>query len=121
MFFFFFSSRRRHTRLQGDWSSDVCSSDLLAVVALAVPTMLATAGQVPERAHLLSEEISVVLIAMYALSLLFQLRTHAGLLDAPENARTLLLATPAEAAAARRPAPERDHRPLWMAVVALTL
>src|SRR2546426_7601604 len=29
MIFFFFSSRRRHTRLQGDWSSDVCSSDLL--------------------------------------------------------------------------------------------
>src|SRR5256885_9703316 len=28
--FFFFSSRRRHTRLQGDWSSDVCSSDLIA-------------------------------------------------------------------------------------------
>src|SRR6266566_3832363 len=27
--FFFFSSRRRHTRLQRDWSSDVCSSDLL--------------------------------------------------------------------------------------------
>src|SRR5256885_8781614 len=26
--FFFFPSRRRHTRLQGDWSSDVCSSDL---------------------------------------------------------------------------------------------
>src|ERR1039457_4627110 len=25
--FVFFSSRRRHTRLQGDWSSDVCSSD----------------------------------------------------------------------------------------------
>src|SRR3989454_10698232 len=31
-FFFFFSSRRRHTRLQGDWSSDVCSSDLVLVV-----------------------------------------------------------------------------------------
>src|SRR5437764_10500690 len=26
--FFFFSSRRRHTRYIGDWSSDVCSSDL---------------------------------------------------------------------------------------------
>src|SRR5207248_6340231 len=26
---FFFSSRRRHTRSYGDWSSDVCSSDLL--------------------------------------------------------------------------------------------
>src|SRR5256885_10484893 len=29
---FFFSSRRRHTRLQGDWSSDVCSSDLRRVI-----------------------------------------------------------------------------------------
>src|SRR5258706_11653000 len=28
--FFFFSSRRRHTRLVSDWSSDVCSSDLCA-------------------------------------------------------------------------------------------
>src|SRR5207302_4478217 len=28
-FFFFFSSRRRHTRFSRDWSSDVCSSDLL--------------------------------------------------------------------------------------------
>src|SRR5437764_14908104 len=27
-YFFFFSSRRRHTRYIGDWSSDVCSSDL---------------------------------------------------------------------------------------------
>src|SRR5437879_13607493 len=27
---FFFSSRRRHTRYIGDWSSDVCSSDLLS-------------------------------------------------------------------------------------------
>src|SRR5690348_17785601 len=26
--YFFFSSRRRHTRWTGDWSSDVCSSDL---------------------------------------------------------------------------------------------
>src|SRR5207249_9706160 len=28
-FFFFFSSRRRHTRSKRDWSSDVCSSDLV--------------------------------------------------------------------------------------------
>src|SRR5713226_5069144 len=28
LMFFFFSSRRRHTRWTGDWSSDVCSSDL---------------------------------------------------------------------------------------------
>src|SRR2546427_6536115 len=29
LFFFFFSSRRRHTRFDCDWSSDVCSSDLV--------------------------------------------------------------------------------------------
>src|SRR5437763_6033891 len=28
---FFFSSRRRHTRYIGDWSSDVCSSDLVVL------------------------------------------------------------------------------------------
>src|SRR2546427_12263832 len=33
MVFFFFSSRRRHTRFDCDWSSDVCSSDLAAVDA----------------------------------------------------------------------------------------
>src|SRR5688572_30888406 len=30
--FFFFSSRRRHTRFDCDWSSDVCSSDLLSTL-----------------------------------------------------------------------------------------
>src|SRR2546429_7106025 len=35
--FFFFSSRRRHTRCSRDWSSDVCSSDL-------VPAQLPAAG-----------------------------------------------------------------------------
>src|ERR1035438_6681005 len=29
LMFFFFSSRRRHTRCLSDWSSDVCSSDLI--------------------------------------------------------------------------------------------
>src|SRR2546426_12358413 len=38
---FFFSSRRRHTRLQGDWSSDVCSSDLLHVVIYPVDASVA--------------------------------------------------------------------------------
>src|SRR5205807_6516720 len=40
--FFFFSSRRRHTRLQGDWSSDVCSSDLIPK-----PVGPAAAGSIP--------------------------------------------------------------------------
>src|SRR5688500_13041969 len=37
---FFFSSRRRHMRLQGDWSSDVCSSDLGAVHGAFYPIYL---------------------------------------------------------------------------------
>src|SRR5256885_11811850 len=40
---FFFSSRRRHTRLQGDWSSDVCSSDL---VLAGNPAILLPNGKV---------------------------------------------------------------------------
>src|SRR5437016_7138206 len=36
LFCFFFSSRRRHTILVSDWSSDVCSSDLIALGALEV-------------------------------------------------------------------------------------
>src|SRR5690348_18307223 len=38
----FFSSRRRHTRWTGDWSSDVCSSDLVFAAALPV---LAAVGE----------------------------------------------------------------------------
>src|SRR5256885_10344458 len=47
---FFFSSRRRHTRLQGDWSSDVCSSDLRGDDArpLARPLPLEAGERAPE-------------------------------------------------------------------------
>src|SRR5438046_8107801 len=33
-YYFFFTSRRRHTKLVSDWSSDVCSSDLLPTADL---------------------------------------------------------------------------------------
>src|SRR5256885_12895148 len=39
-YIFFFSSRRRHTRLQGGWSSDVCSSDLRLWHCSSVETIL---------------------------------------------------------------------------------
>src|SRR5882762_585014 len=35
---FFFSSRRRHTRFKCDWSSDVCSSDLVELVRVVADT-----------------------------------------------------------------------------------
>src|SRR5256885_9475902 len=44
----FFSSRRRHTRLQGDWSSDVCSSDLTVdVTASDIPSTSQTSATSP--------------------------------------------------------------------------
>src|SRR5699024_12046059 len=36
----FFSSRRRHTRSKRDWSSDVCSSDLVAAAAGLQPNLI---------------------------------------------------------------------------------
>src|SRR5688500_11039871 len=46
---FFFSSRRRHTRLQGDWSSDVCSSDLAREEEVDSPAMAFSIDTSPAR------------------------------------------------------------------------
>src|SRR5258706_8996141 len=43
---FFFSSRRRHTRLVSDWSSDVCSSDL--ALRLMLPLELVMSWKVSQ-------------------------------------------------------------------------
>src|SRR5256885_2608278 len=52
---FVFSSRRRHTRLQGDWSSDVCSSDLKALARtgrrMALKDLAREAGMTAAKAH----------------------------------------------------------------------
>src|SRR5256885_9793609 len=48
---FFFSSRRRHTRLQGDWSSDVCSSDLRVPVPEKVLEIRVEEPTLPAGAH----------------------------------------------------------------------
>src|SRR5438093_6695967 len=41
---FFFSSRRRHTRLVSDWSSDVCSSDLVRFSLKSARELIRNAG-----------------------------------------------------------------------------
>src|SRR6478672_12565494 len=45
MCFFFFSSRRRHTRSDRDWSSDVCSSDLALPGQILVSSMAQALAQ----------------------------------------------------------------------------
>src|SRR5580765_9075354 len=58
---FFFSSRRRHTRWTGDWSSDVCSSDLSLRLAEQASSLvssgprLMTAGTDKVRAEILAD------------------------------------------------------------------
>src|SRR5688500_6937920 len=49
-----FSSRRRHTRSQGDWSSDVCSSDLGRMVAVI------GLGRSVDGALLTSEDVEIL-------------------------------------------------------------
>src|SRR5688572_32636442 len=46
--FFFFSSRRRHTRFDCDWSSDVCSSDLFAAMYLSFNSTILEENQVTD-------------------------------------------------------------------------
>src|SRR6266478_11001 len=52
MCFFFFSSRRRHTRFDCDWSSDVCSSDLEIFERAQVRPANRVASQAQGRIHL---------------------------------------------------------------------
>src|SRR5437762_13365544 len=55
MYVFFFSSRRRHTRYIGDWSSDVCSSDLAGLLEagdhLIVAGIVGVGAWVDENPH----------------------------------------------------------------------
>src|SRR3712207_1824110 len=48
---FFFSSRRRHTRYWRDWSSDVCSSDLIQVGAATEVAMKEKKARVEDALH----------------------------------------------------------------------
>src|SRR5258708_29735709 len=76
-------NRLRFNRLAA--SSSVATL-FLAVVAMTVPTLLSLGGNPRYQPALLSEGIAAVLIAMYALSLLFSLRTHKAEIRAAEGA-----------------------------------
>ncbi|HEX9576739.1 MAG TPA: calcium/proton exchanger, partial [Myxococcales bacterium] len=106
--------RLRFNRLA---ASSSVSTLFLAVVAMIVPTLLSTSVR-NFNAALLSEEISIVLVIMYALSLWFGLRTHAREMS---STREPLHATPAEAAAAARSARKSRREPISKPLGALLL
>src|SRR2546429_1493013 len=62
-FFFFFSSRRRHTRCSRDWSSDVCSSDLIASAAHTLHTMIADGVSAPPLAPIADSDTARIAVA----------------------------------------------------------
>src|SRR3712207_8056067 len=74
VFSFFFSSRRRHTRYWRDWSSDVCSSDLVIVAKLV-------AGDAPRGQELTLDVFDVpdgTAISTVALAATFGFLSFAG-------------------------------------------
>src|SRR2546421_4987776 len=60
-FCFFFSSRRRHTRSDRDWSSDVCSSDLLDRSVIR-PTLGGPGAHLPGPSRHLEHQLSLSLM-----------------------------------------------------------
>src|SRR2546430_10698227 len=70
--FFFFSSRRRHTRFDCDWSSDVCSSDLLLLTPFV--------GALPLPAAALAAKVLNILLAALAAGLITWHASRAELL-----------------------------------------
>src|SRR5205807_7504168 len=77
-----FSSRRRHTRLQGDWSSDVCSSDLSALsidawnfVCVAIfPPVVQSLTDRNEPSNLILPHVPVIRLERVTLCLISSLR-----------------------------------------------
>src|SRR5690348_17735139 len=68
---FFFSSRRRHTRWTGDWSSDVCSSDLggqldcICLVRIARSTVIASkAVTMSSTATMMNTEVQLPVVCL---------------------------------------------------------
>src|SRR5437867_7163847 len=58
---FFFPSRRRHTRSYGDWSSDVCSSDLARALRETAPQIIhAHAPGHPHPGDILGQALALV-------------------------------------------------------------
>src|SRR2546430_11831675 len=86
--FFFFSSRRRHTRFDCDWSSDVCSSDLglLRLFERKFPQLLFSV--------LVANLGSRVLISEYAFWLINRARFSTLNAVGPKNFDLLLVVDP---------------------------
>src|SRR5689334_1420878 len=86
LFVFFFSSRRRHTRWNCDWSSDVCSSDLERVRRLGIePVVFPATGT--------SEDVAMLLADDKGATIIVAVGTHATLVEFLDKGRSGMAST----------------------------
>src|SRR5438270_13516993 len=71
---FFFSSRRRHTRFDCDWSSDVCSSDLTTFTPDTIKGVTFPTGLMPGLAGMMDQ--FAIVRSMQAWALVHSLRSE---------------------------------------------
>src|SRR5256886_4995802 len=88
LYFFFFSSRRRHTRFDCDWSSDVCSSDLAPVTILEERTVGPSLGADSIRQGLIAISASAAVVFVF---MLFYYRLSGLIADVALGLNLLLL------------------------------
>src|SRR6266498_3968675 len=88
--FFFFSSRRRHTRCGRDWSSDVCSSDLVTILDAGRATL--EISDPPYAAYI--DEVEVGRRVAGPIRVAFEVADAAVAADAAEEAGARVLAQP---------------------------
>src|SRR2546430_6149600 len=95
MGFVFFSSRRRHTRFDCDWSSDVCSSDLVNNITTPGGSLIENVA-VPERTTSLFGRVDSHFRPTHTLSLFYKYKDSkldnqgVGGLDLPDRGTNFL-------------------------------
>src|SRR2546427_10779489 len=82
---FFFSSRRRHTRFDCDWSSDVCSSDLVRRLGSATVEALEAEMRVIARRSFRTRDVGALLERLRTAAA-FTFRSRRAMLDAARGA-----------------------------------
>src|SRR6266498_2057152 len=107
---FFFSSRRRHTRCGRDWSSDVCSSDLITIQNDGAPIPTEHIGKIFEPGFTTKAAGTGLGLASVK-KIIEEHRGQISIASGPDQGTAVIIRLPAYAAARPRGrGPRRHHR-----------
>src|SRR5256886_11421125 len=90
-YFFFFSSRRRHTRFDCDWSSDVCSSDLAGRLPGVAVSLDSIVPATPDAERLIAQANAAVLSGTMSENTKQVIRRQISDISDPLQARALAI------------------------------